>query len=140
MHTLGIIFMPTLCTEKYNKLIESIDMNIALGNQNSLISLESEFFGADHTEISSFLLNWWEFPFDIVEVAYLYRNPQEEVIVNRELVAMVHLISHMVFDLLKMEQFQFSLDEGFCQRNGNLLAYKKTLSTYLQSILIEKGD
>ncbi|MEA1976152.1 MAG: HDOD domain-containing protein [Bacillota bacterium] len=140
MHTLGMIFMATLRTKKYSKLMERLDMDITLGNHHTLLSLESEIFGADHTEISSFLLNWWEFPFDIVEVAYHYRNPQEEMIVNRELVAMVHFISHMVFDLLEMGQFQFSLDEGFCQRNGNLLAYKNTLSTYLQPILIEKGE
>jgi len=139
MHTLGLIFMATLHTKKFRKLMEGLEIDSNNGN-HQLLSLEKALFGATHTEISSYLLNWWEFPFDIVEVAYHYRCPEEESIVNKELVAMLHFISHLVFDLLEMKVFQFSLDEEFCKRNGNLLVYRGVLSNYLQSILIEKGD
>lgn len=139
MHTLGIIFMATLNTKQYGLMIESLDLNIALGNQQALAPLEREYFGAEHSEISSFLLNWWELPFDIVEAAYYYRHPQEDVIVNKDLVAMVHLVSHLTFGLLEMHQFQFTLNEAYCQRNGNLLDAVEPLNTYLKAQLKEMG-
>ncbi|MBM7561425.1 HDOD domain-containing protein [Fusibacter tunisiensis] len=139
MHTLGLLFLATVKTDLYLELIEAVEKELQHSqtdnNQSIFDALETEFLPVRHPEIGSFLLNWWELPFDIIEVAYHYREPKPELIVNKELVAMVHLVSHVAFGLLGLTQFQYALDKEFCDANGNLTRHQLAIEDYLASLL-----
>jgi HD-like signal output (HDOD) protein len=56
-----------------------------------LIELEHEKLGVSHQDLGAYLLNLWDLPFAYVEVAMFHHRPMDHRIINRELVAVVHL-------------------------------------------------
>jgi len=63
-------------------------------NQKSLLSREQQALGINHAEIGAYLLNWWESPLPIIEAAMFHHRPLEEKIINKELVALVHIADY----------------------------------------------
>lgn len=86
MHNLGVIFLLNAYKDEYGALIEkSINTGI------DLLTLENEKYGTTHEAIGGYLLSWWELPFPIVESAIYHHDPSDGRILNKELVAAVHL-------------------------------------------------
>lgn len=60
----------------------------------SFDELEYEFLGVSHQEVGGTLLDWWGLPHQIIEGAMFHHNPFHDSVVNRELVAIIHIASY----------------------------------------------
>ncbi|KDR94560.1 HD-like signal output (HDOD) domain, no enzymatic activity [Peptoclostridium litorale DSM 5388] len=88
-----------------------------------LADAESKRFGINHMQAGAYLLNWWDFPYPIIESAMYHHVPSDERIVNRELLNAVHISSRYAsillgtpllckfdpnaFDVLNIDQYEF---------------------------------
>ena len=82
------------------------------GPNKCITDLENEFIGTNHQLIGGYLLNWWEIPHPIVEAAMFHHDPLNPVVINKELVAVVHLANYYSWEILKDDVFQEHLVEG----------------------------
>lgn len=86
LHNIGMAIMISYFPKEYEKIMAG-----GYEEPDTAISLESDILGVTHQELGGYLLNWWELPLPIVEAALYHHSPLEEGIINRELLAVVHL-------------------------------------------------
>lgn len=67
--------------------------------------LEEQVMNITHNELGAYLLNWWEIPPAIVEVALFHDTPAKSNELNKELVSMVHLASYYSWRELDKERY-----------------------------------
>lgn len=135
MHTVGLLLLATLKTEAYRLLIDKAQKNIKNGISFELDALEREAYGVTHWEVGSFLLNWWELPFEIIEAAFNYRHPNLDEINNSALVGIVHYVSHMVFEKLNLTCFQFPLEETLLDKAGVTEENRALVATFIDQMI-----
>lgn len=58
------------------------------------VEYEKNNLGITHQEIGGYLLDWWELPHPIVEVVLYHHDPLNDSIINKDLVAIVHLADY----------------------------------------------
>lgn len=104
LHDIGKIVFLSYHPDKYPD-IKGININ----QDEFLIDIEKEIFSAAHNEVGGHLLDWWELPFPVVESAFYYHDPMRGRVVNRELVAIVHLADYFSWELMGIKPFN-SLD------------------------------
>jgi len=104
LHDVGKIILLSNFEKEY---LESHKLAIKNDDKN-IIDTEKSIFGITHQEIGGYLLNWWELPYPIVEAALYHHNPCDEKIINRELVAIVHLANYYSFSVLNHELCKIS--------------------------------
>ena len=85
LHDIGKVILYHNYDDYRDILSQSIE------NNRSLIELEHEKLGVSHQDLGAYLLNLWDLPFAYVEVAMFHHRPMDHRIINRELVAVVHL-------------------------------------------------
>lgn len=108
LHNIGVVFMLSLHKEKYLKLEP-----LAKTSGREFVDVEREMFGVSHEEIGGYLLRWWELPYPIVESALYHHNPLDERIINKEIVAAVHLAQHLAGEILKEDSLSTFQTEVF---------------------------
>lgn len=62
---------------------------------DQLISKEEEIFGIDHSTIGGYFLNWWAFPYDIIEMTLYHHTPKDPDILNKKQVALMCISSQI---------------------------------------------
>ena len=96
LHNIGVVFMINIHKDEYLKL-----RDVAMKSGREFEEVEREVFGVSHQEIGGYLLRWWELPYPIVEAALFHHSPMDEKVVNKEIVAAVHLAQYEAARLLK---------------------------------------
>jgi len=124
LHNIGIVLM----LSRFKGDFEALSSQIGTISEMSLLQLEQEKFGFTHAQIGSYLLNWWELPYSLVEVAMYHHNPDHENVVNKDVVSAVHLASHTAWYLMDPTQ------EGVLPSDDALLAYGLLKETLLDII------
>jgi len=77
--------------------------------------LEQKLIGVSHQAVGGYLLDWWDLPHQVIESAMFHHDPFNDNVVNKELVAIVHIASyysmHKVFPNIKqtLDENTFSL-------------------------------
>ena len=66
-----------------------------------MLDLEREAFRATHQEAGGYLVSGWKLPFPIVEAALYHHRPLDPNVINREIVAAVHIAQHYAWILTK---------------------------------------
>lgn len=66
---------------------------------NSLVNDDScdyelEKIGITHEDLGGYLLDWWQFPYPMVEAALFHHTPLKPGIIYKELVCLVHIADH----------------------------------------------
>lgn len=77
---------------------------------NDCIEDEKNKLGITHQQIGGYLLDWWELPLPIVEVVLYHHEPLNDMIINKDLVAIVHLADYYSSHKLGIEP-NFNLNE-----------------------------
>ena len=98
LHNIGDIFFLKFFYKEY--------VNLRLKAKEEKLSialLEREAFSVTHNEAGGYLLEWWEFPFAIVETVLYHHNPLDEKVINKEIVCAVHIISKYAMEMLGIE-------------------------------------
>ncbi|MBV7271339.1 HDOD domain-containing protein [Clostridium sp. PL3] len=107
LHDIGKIILVQSYPEKYAEFIKLSKLK----KDTPDYEIEKEIFGITHNELGAYLLNWWEIPQPIVEVALYHDEPFKSNDINKELVAMVHLADCFAWRLLG-EEYHVRLDRN----------------------------
>lgn len=86
------------------------------------IAIEEEILGFNHQILGGMLLEWWDFPFAIVEAALFHHQPLNAKIVHKTLVAALHIadqysqkylgqIDNVKIDLELLDALQINLND-----------------------------
>lgn len=113
LHNVGIILMLKKFGDDYHNLLR----NYYEKQDCDLVQKERELFLIDHAALGAYLLNWWELPINIVEVAMNHHAPSAESIASKNIVAIVSLASQCAWF-------------GLSNRNVNLLPTEERLFEY----------
>lgn len=129
LHKIGIVFMIKYYKNDYNTLLTLA----AAHTERYLYQLEIDKFGFCHTDLSAYLLKWWNAPAQIAEAAEYYISPLDEDITNKDLACIIHLSQHYASIFQNIRPFcdlqvcafgQLGIDRQFFEDN-----YKSFLET-----------
>lgn len=96
LHNIGIMLLLKYYGPRYLTCKDSANMDHC-----NLIDLEKNEFDVTHQELGGYLIEWWELPYPMVEVALFHHNPFHPNIIDKELVACVHLAQYYADKVLK---------------------------------------
>lgn len=108
LHDVGRVIVMNYYSEVQEEMIDKASAT----PKRDITSLESEMIGTNHQIIGGYLLNWWEIPHPIVEAAMFHHDPLNSVVINKELVSVVHLANYYSWELLEDDVFKEHLEEG----------------------------
>lgn len=95
------------------------------------IEFEQKEIGTTHQMIGGYILNWWELPLPIVECALYHHTPDDDKIINKELVSVVHISQNIAWRILGVN-VEEKISELAMERIG---ITEKKLLEYLKSHL-----
>lgn len=87
LHDIGILLGMKLFPDKFKQLSDQVEP----GETASLLAAEREIIGIGHDQLGAYLLDWWNFPSVLVESALYHHAPTHPNVLNKELVAIVHV-------------------------------------------------
>ncbi|HWR40868.1 MAG TPA: HDOD domain-containing protein [Patescibacteria group bacterium] len=87
LHDIGRVFLLMNQGESYREMIQAK----RLWGRSSLCDAEREAYYVSHDEVGGYLLNWWGFPYALVEAAVYHHHPLDSRVIHREIVCMTHL-------------------------------------------------
>jgi HD-like signal output (HDOD) protein/CheY-like chemotaxis protein len=90
LNDIGLLMCLHYFPEQYGRIVREF----VQGKEKDFIGLEKAILGITHQEFGSYLLNWWGLPYPIVETALFHHQPLRDEIMNKELVAAVHIADH----------------------------------------------
>lgn len=90
VHDIGKIIMLQIFGESYYRLISTLGMH-----GGKLVESERNLFGVDHCIVGGYFLNWWAFPYDIIESTMFHHEPDSKNITNQKLVALMCVASNL---------------------------------------------
>ena len=101
LHDIGKILIASNFPDQY-KQFSSLKK---LKSDSPEYELEKDLFNITHNELGAYLLNWWEIPSSIVEVALFHDEPEKSTALNKELVSMTHLANHYSWRIIDKDHF-----------------------------------
>ncbi|MEL7656810.1 MAG: HDOD domain-containing protein [Bacillota bacterium] len=96
LHNIGSLIL----MQNYHKIYVPM-MKKARDESLNLLELEREAFQVTHQEAGGYLVSWWELPFPIVEAALFHHRPLDPCVMNKEIVACVHIAQHYAWLQMK---------------------------------------
>lgn len=114
LHDVGRVIVLNYFLNLHDDMIEAAQAH----PEKFITDLENEFIGTNHQLIGGYLLNWWEIPHPIVEAAMFHHDPLNPVVINKELVGVVHLANYYSWEILKDDVFKEHLEEGVFEMLG----------------------
>lgn len=96
LHNVGTLILIQSRFEDYAKAVDE-----ASPKSRNMLELERDAFRVTHQEAGGYLISWWKLPFPIVEAALYHHNPLDPAVLNKEIVAAVHLAQHYAWKLTK---------------------------------------
>ncbi|MBU3187187.1 HDOD domain-containing protein [Clostridium estertheticum] len=109
LHDIGKVVLLKIFDRQYNKVISMKEDN----SEIILSAIEKSTFDFNHEEIGSILLNYWELPASIVEVALNHHNPEESSKQFKEIVCLVHLADYYSWKYLNTKFVTQVKEEAF---------------------------
>ncbi|HYE67533.1 MAG TPA: response regulator [Anaerovoracaceae bacterium] len=96
LHNIGGLILMQNRMDEYSKIMKK-----ARTKSLNILDLEREAFRVTHQEAGGFLISWWKLPYPIVEAALYHHRPLDPCVINKEIVAAVHLAQHYAWKLTK---------------------------------------
>jgi HD-like signal output (HDOD) protein len=96
LHNIGTLILIQNRFQDYAKAADE-----ASPKSCNMLDLEREAFRVTHQEAGGYLVSWWKLPFPIVEAALYHHRPLDPAVINKEIVAAVHLAQHYAWTLTK---------------------------------------
>jgi HD-like signal output (HDOD) protein len=130
LSNVGIIFMIHSSHDKYMEMFEEVEKN-----NGNLIEFENKAFGTNHQEIGGYLIQWWDIPLPIVEVALYHHDPFNNNVINRQIVFVAHIAEKYAWDIIGAK-YSFDFDEKVFEE---LIIDKEKFETKLKDTLELNG-
>lgn len=102
LHDVGRVIIMDYFKEDYEKI--DILMNKTPVDLDRRIGYEKKLIGFDHEKVGGYLLSWWEIPLPIVEAALFHHDPLNEMIINKEIVAVIYLSNILAWKVIEPER------------------------------------
>jgi response regulator RpfG family c-di-GMP phosphodiesterase len=125
MHNIGLI---VLSKDLQNKGI----LGKASLTVDDYAKLDLEEYEFNHQEIGGYLLDMWDLPFPMYEVAFYHHRPNSSCIVHHELVTCVHIAQHYAWVCLGATVSEPVAEEAFDHIDIDIDDFEKRLSRYLK--------
>jgi HD-like signal output (HDOD) protein/CheY-like chemotaxis protein len=93
LHDIGRILLIKDYSQPYFSVYRSVFQN----RDTTFRDTERSLMGISHDEVGGFLLNWWSLPHPIVEAAMFHHDPLNPAIINKEVVAAVHIADYFAW-------------------------------------------
>lgn len=104
LHNIGKAVMLKIYSQKYLPFLYEHVAGQGQADFTSLLEKEQETFQSSHQQIGAYLLDGWDFPFPIIEATLYHHDPCNPNIVNKKLVASVHIAQKCAYDLIAFEE------------------------------------
>lgn len=113
LHSIGLIVLWMRNGAKY------LDVIAQEGGEGAQVShIERDTFKVTHEELGAYLLNWWDLPLPIVEAALYHHRPSDDMIINKELVGVIHIAHYYAWESIGESLFKEPLDESIFDNLG----------------------
>lgn len=90
LHDIGKVILLKHFPQQYQEITDMVR-----DDRNSTIyDAENNILQVSHQEIGGFLLNWWGMPQAIIEAAVFHHTPFDKMIIEKELVGVVHIADY----------------------------------------------
>lgn len=106
LHDVGRVIMYSLAREKYEEI-----QKLATEGNYVYINLEEEQLGTTHQVLGAYLLSMWELPFVYIEAAMYHHYPMHAKVVNKELVAVLHIANYYALKMMNSDGTHNLLDQ-----------------------------
>lgn len=114
LHNVGQLLMLSHFKGRYIDFLEQMKLN----DLKDPIQAEIESFNIDHASLGAFLLNWWDLPLNLVEVAMYHHSPKAENIKAKDVVLIVNIASKCAWYHLLDRYLPALPEEGFLMQLG----------------------
>lgn len=96
LHNVGVVLMMSHFKQDYQPILDLFGKI----SEDAILAKEMTLLGATHAQMGSYLLDWWELPHSLVEVALYHHNPDHDNVINKDIVSLVHFASSCAWYLL----------------------------------------
>ena len=118
LHDIGKMVLIQIYPEIAQKAYAALQRNAP----DDILSIEEAELGFNHQLLGGLLLEWWDFPFAIVEATLFHHSPLNPKIVNKNLVGALHIadqyalkhmgvLDHVHVDLNLLDSLQINFNE-----------------------------
>lgn len=138
LRDIGVLALQQVCPADYARVLEHTDQELA----RDWCGLERQLLGADHAEVSAFLLCRWSLPKEIAEAVRFHHAPERaetlpHTVAERvRLLAFASRIARLQVDAGKPEQLREIMDFGRCHFGLDEAA----LTTFLEPLAQKIDD
>ncbi|MCD6319188.1 MAG: HDOD domain-containing protein [Candidatus Desulfofervidaceae bacterium] len=98
LHDIGRLFELIYFPEKFSQILERLESQPEIG----WLEAEREIIGVPHTLLGGYLLNWWNFPYPLIEIAFFHHEPLKEGVINKEIAALVNIADFYADEILNI--------------------------------------
>ncbi len=123
MHNIGFILLNGSQQGSLNKDSNTVD---------DYAKMDLDDYELKHQEIGGYLLDMWDIPFPMYEVAMFHHRPTNPSIVHHELVSCVHIAQHYAWVCLGATMSEAVSKEVFDRIDIDVDDFEKRLSRYLK--------
>jgi len=113
LHDIGKLFELVYFPDRFSQILEKLTSHPELG----WVEVETEVFGVPHTLLGGYLLNWWNLPYPLIEIAFFHHEPLKEGIINKEIAALTHIADFYASKMLEITPTPQLISEVFDQLN-----------------------
>ncbi len=99
LHDIGRVIIMNYLKDADSKI--NILLNDNLADLSVRTKYEDKLIGFNHAKIGGYLLNWWGIPLPIVEAALFHHDPLNEIIINKEIVAVTYLANIISWQVIE---------------------------------------
>lgn len=90
LHDIGKVILLQNFPQEYQQVTDQVRKE----KTSNICAIENGILQVSHQEIGGFLLNWWGMPQSIIEAAAFHHTPFDKMIIERELVGVVHIADY----------------------------------------------
>lgn len=91
LHDVGRVAM----LDQHPEVFGSLYPNLKNHKTSAALNQETELLGINHEELGGLLLDWWDFPYQVVEGALFHHEPFKANSVNRRLILALHIADRL---------------------------------------------
>lgn len=123
LHEVGRIILMNNFPDEYTKIIK-----LASVDKRHLYQIETDIFGVGHQIMSSYLLNWWGFPFNLVDAILNHHSPLSNHVINKELASVLYLADYSAARILSFPWVNIIDDAIYDYLDINKTTFEKAIA------------
>lgn len=100
LHDIGKLVILHFFPEQYEEVIKRRESE----PEKSILEIEAEVIGVSHAQIGAYLIDWWDLPLALQEVALYHHTPDSQQVLHKELMKIVFLADEVAGKVLNQSK------------------------------------